>query len=216
MSPLGYLRVALVRKKVRLTRAILAHRVAVRHPTLRTDPTAIWDYGFHDLDAIELGEHVSVGAHAEIIVYRRSPHSPVPGRLVVGDRSVIATGANIRAAGGTIRIGSDSVVAQHSVVIAANHRTVLGRTHLHSPWDATRTGVTIGNNVWVGANCVIVAGVTIGDGAVIAAGSVVTRDVPPNEIWGGTPARHIKAVPAETTSLGEPSHGVGAHPRPPS
>ena len=52
MSPLSYVRVALARQKVRLTRAILAHRVAVRHPTLRTDPTAIWDYPYDQIAAI--------------------------------------------------------------------------------------------------------------------------------------------------------------------
>jgi len=54
----------------------------------------------------------------------------------------------------------------------------------------------VGANVWVGANCVLLPGVTIGDNALIAAGSVVTRDVPPNEIWGGVPARKLKDVPA--------------------
>jgi maltose O-acetyltransferase len=56
--------------------------------------------------------------------------------------------------------------------------------------------VTVGNNVWVGANCVLLPGITIGDNSLIAAGSVVSRDVPPNEIWGGVPARKLKDVPA--------------------
>jgi len=52
--------------------------------------------------------------------------------------------------------------------------------------------VTIGNDVWVGWNAMIMSGVTIGDGAVIGAGSVVTKDVEPYAIVGGTPARIIK------------------------
>lgn len=52
--------------------------------------------------------------------------------------------------------------------------------------------VTIGNDVWIGANCVIIDGVTIGDGAIIAANSVVTKDVSDYEICGGVPARFIK------------------------
>ena len=51
---------------------------------------------------------------------------------------------------------------------------------------------TIGNDVWIGSNCLIKSGVTIGDGAIIGMGSVVTHDVPPYEIWAGNPAKCIK------------------------
>lgn len=51
---------------------------------------------------------------------------------------------------------------------------------------------TIGNDVFIAANSIILAGVTIGDGAVIAAGSVVTKDVPPYAVVGGNPAKIIK------------------------
>lgn len=50
----------------------------------------------------------------------------------------------------------------------------------------------IGNDVWIGSKCLIKAGVTIGDGAVIGMGSVVTKDIPPYEIWGGNPAKLIR------------------------
>ncbi|WP_281421535.1 DapH/DapD/GlmU-related protein [Thermus brevis] len=49
----------------------------------------------------------------------------------------------------------------------------------------------IGDGVWIGAHAIILRGVRIGDRAVIAAGAVVTKDVPPGEIWGGVPARRI-------------------------
>ncbi len=52
--------------------------------------------------------------------------------------------------------------------------------------------VTIGNDVWIGANAVVMGGVTVGDGAVIAAGAVVTHDVPPYAIVGGVPAKVIR------------------------
>ena len=52
--------------------------------------------------------------------------------------------------------------------------------------------VRIGNDVWIGRGCLIMAGVTIGDGAVIATRAVVNRDVPPYAIVGGTPARILK------------------------
>lgn len=52
--------------------------------------------------------------------------------------------------------------------------------------------VTIGNDVWIGGNALIMRGVRIGDGAIIAAGAVVTRDVPAYSIVGGVPAKVIK------------------------
>lgn len=52
--------------------------------------------------------------------------------------------------------------------------------------------IVIGNDVWLGANSVVVAGVTIGDGTVIAAGSVVTKNIPAYTVAGGIPAKPIK------------------------
>ena len=52
--------------------------------------------------------------------------------------------------------------------------------------------VEIGNDVWIGANVVILPGVKIGDGAILAAGAIVTKDVEPYSIVGGVPAKHIK------------------------
>ncbi len=52
--------------------------------------------------------------------------------------------------------------------------------------------IKIGDNVWIGANSVILKGVTIGNNAIIAAGSIVTKDVPANAIVGGCPAKVIR------------------------
>lgn len=52
--------------------------------------------------------------------------------------------------------------------------------------------IVIGNDVWLGRECVIMPGVTIGDGAIVAAYSVVTKDVEPYSVVGGNPAHFIK------------------------
>jgi chloramphenicol O-acetyltransferase type B len=65
----------------------------------------------------------------------------------------------------------------------------------------TKGDVVVGNDVWIGEGVTIQSGVTIGDGAVIAGGAVVTRTVPAYEIWGGNPARLIRARFPETVAL---------------
>lgn len=61
--------------------------------------------------------------------------------------------------------------------------------------DAVKTEpVIIGNNVWVGANCMLLKGTVIGDKSIIGAGSVVNKKIPPDEIWAGNPARFIRKV----------------------
>ena len=54
--------------------------------------------------------------------------------------------------------------------------------------------VTIENNVFVGARCIILKGVTIGENSIVGAGSVVTKSIPANQIWAGNPARFIRHI----------------------
>lgn len=56
------------------------------------------------------------------------------------------------------------------------------------------TPIVIEGNVWIAAGATIIGGVTVGENSVIAAGSVVTRDVPPNTLVGGNPARVIRSI----------------------
>jgi len=58
--------------------------------------------------------------------------------------------------------------------------------------------ITIGNNVWIGAQCVILPGVTIGDNSVIAAGSVVNRDIPSGVLAAGNPCKVIREIDQKT------------------
>ena len=67
----------------------------------------------------------------------------------------------------------------------------LEKSNITTAWD-NKGNIVIGNDVWIGYEAVIMAGVHIGDGAIIAARTVVTKDVPPYTIVGGTPAKEIR------------------------
>jgi len=67
----------------------------------------------------------------------------------------------------------------------------LDKRDVTSAWD-NKGDIVIGNDVWIGYEAVIMAGVHIGDGAIIASRAVVTKDVPPYTIVGGTPAKKIR------------------------
>ncbi len=84
----------------------------------------------------------------------------------------------------------DGALIGHRVVLATlNHDMAPDRRASLQP-----APIVIGENVWIGSGAVVLPGVTIGDGAVVAAGVVVTRDVPPNTVVGGVPARILKTV----------------------
>ena len=59
----------------------------------------------------------------------------------------------------------------------------------------------IERNVWIAAGATIIGGVTVGENSVVAAGSVVTKDVPPNTLVGGNPARVIRSIGDERTKI---------------
>lgn len=78
----------------------------------------------------------------------------------------------------------------HNVVLATlNHNLDPNRRG-----DMIPAAIRIGKNVWIGSNATLLPGVHIGDGAVVAAGAVVCRDVPPNTVVGGVPARILKGI----------------------
>ncbi len=112
------------------------------------------------------------------------------GGLVLGDNVAISPCCNIGADNGHIEIGRNAAIGPGTVIRAANHRfsardvPIMGQGH--------KTGsVKIEEDVWIGANCVILPDVTIGRGAIVGAGAVVTRNVGPYAIVGGVPARQI-------------------------
>jgi acetyltransferase-like isoleucine patch superfamily enzyme len=81
-------------------------------------------------------------------------------------------GIFINASGG-LTLGNNVNIGPNTVIVTANHNKYDHRK------ETDIKGVVIGNNVWIGANCTIVAGVTIGDEVTIGGGCVITTDIPP-------------------------------------
>lgn len=113
-------------------------------------------------------------------------------KLSLGEYSYVNINAHFDLSD-TITIGDQVFIAQHVMLLT--------NTHEIGDWSQ-RAGallikpITIEDGAWIGARSLILPGVTIGAGAIVAAGAVVTKDVAPHTIVGGTPAKEIKSLPS--------------------
>ncbi|OTN77809.1 hypothetical protein A5886_002910 [Enterococcus sp. 8G7_MSG3316] len=111
--------------------------------------------------------------------------------ITLGKGVFINAGCHFQDQGG-ITIGDDTLIG-HNVVLATLNHGLSAKTRK----DLYPAPITIGKNVWIGAQATILPGVTIGDHAIIAAGAVVQKDVAPKTIVGGVPAKLIKTIEDE-------------------
>ena len=91
-------------------------------------------------------------------------------------------------------IGDDVFIAPNCCITTAEH--AVDPEQRKAGMEVAKP-VTIGNNVWLGANVTVLAGVSIGDNAVIGAGSVVTRSIPANVVAVGVPCRVLREITEE-------------------
>jgi acetyltransferase-like isoleucine patch superfamily enzyme len=110
------------------------------------------------------------------------------GDIVIGSKTRIGVGNTVI---GPVRIGDKVNMAQNVVVSALNHNYEDIEISIADQGINTQM-VVIENDVWIGANSIILAGIRIGEHVIIGAGSVVTKDIPSNCIALGNPARVIK------------------------
>ena len=112
------------------------------------------------------------------------------GDVIIGDHTRIGIHNTII---GPVTIGSHVNLAQGITVTALNHN-VNDITKTIGEQGVTTKQVVIKDDVWIGANAVILPGVTIGRHSVVAAGAVVTKDVPDYTIVGGVPAKIMRRI----------------------
>lgn len=92
---------------------------------------------------------------------------------------------------GGVEIGERVLIGYRTCIYSANHAVPAGQRRIFGAGSIERP-VVIENDVWLGANVIVLPGVRIGEGAVIGAGSVVTRNIPPMTVAAGNPARVIR------------------------
>lgn len=109
--------------------------------------------------------------------------------LNIGDRVFFNHNFSVTCAK-EIKIGSNCTIANNVVIVDHDHK--YGKHGIVEGLNSS--AIKICNNVWLGANVIVLKGVTIGEGAVVAAGAVVRTDIPAYELWGGVPARKIKRL----------------------
>ena len=118
-------------------------------------------------------------------------------KLRIGHHTTINEYNNLRVAGGEITIGNYCQIAQFCTLVSSNHTTETQLYMVDAPWNPLKLGIHIEDDVWIGANSVVLPGVHIGRGAVIGAGSVVTKDVSTGE----TQPRFCDVGPSTPNSL---------------
>lgn len=106
--------------------------------------------------------------------------------LHIGKRVFINEGCHFQDHGGVV-IGDDVFIGPQTIITTLNHD--MDAEHRSSLFPRP---VHVGNRVWLGARVTICPGVTIGEGSIVAAGAVVTKNVPPETIVAGVPARVVR------------------------
>lgn len=130
----------------------------------------------------------------EGVIIESGFHCDYGNQITIGDRSFININCTVLDAPiseGAITIGDDCLIGPNVQLLAVSHAVNptlrLNKENFAAP-------IIIGNNVWIGAGAIILAGVSIGDNSVIGAGSVVTKSIASNTVVAGNPAIKLKDI----------------------
>jgi len=158
---------------------------------------------------IEIGEDVTISGKLHVSANPKLGLNPT---LLIGDHTFIghATGFNI---GKKITVGRHCNISWNTQFLDNDGHPVDAEARRNNqPVNPQDVGeITIGDDVWIGRNCVILRGVTVGDRTIISAGSILSRSVPADCVVAGNPARVIlnlkpspAGLPASTTNPSQP------------
>lgn len=133
-----------------------------------------------------------LGAEIDKTAMIRLPFYTDFGKFIRIGKHVFINQACVFMDRGGITIGENTKIGPRVNLITENHGLKPSERHI-----LTSRPIFIGRNVWIGAAATVLPGVTIGENSVVAAGAVVSRDVPPNTIVAGVPAKVVKEIPEE-------------------
>lgn len=186
----GIQRVGLARGIVRTARDRLRERRTWLRLVRSVEGTIAWgaELGVDPASRVELGVNSSIG-HGTVLAIKPGPAGP--GSLRVGRQTYIGEYNNLRSEGAALAIGDHCLISQFVSLVGTGHAYAQRDRLIGEQGPADKVGITIGDDVWIGANAVVLPGVVVGRGAVVAAGSVVTRDVAEYTIVAGAPARPV-------------------------
>jgi acetyltransferase-like isoleucine patch superfamily enzyme len=142
---------------------------------------------------IRAGDHLhSMATRERPIQLTVHPDREQTSQLQIGAYCIILPGVRIAAAS-SIVIGNNCMFATNCYLSDADWHDIYDRTA--APGRTAR--IELGDNVWIGDSAIVCKGVRVGDNSIVGAGSVLSRDVPPNTIVAGNPARPVKQLDAE-------------------
>jgi acetyltransferase-like isoleucine patch superfamily enzyme len=168
---------------------LLAHLIPNSHMYTRGQQVAISRTArldLHPCNTFRIGSRSSIEDYCAL--------NNFAGDLTIGENVFIGIGNIII---GPVELGNNIMTAQHVVISGMNHQYENIAVPIREQGITTEK-ITIEDDCWIGAQCVITAGVTIGRHSVVAGGSVVTRSIPPYSMAGGNPATILKAYNPHT------------------
>ena len=146
---------------------------------------------FAEIEHSKRGSVVFVGQHTVIDSFVKIKMAGGSGNIEIGNYCFINSGCVIYSGNG-VKIGNHVSIAANSTLASTNHEYIRRDFLIQSQgFRPSKGGIVIGNDVWIGANCVLLDGSIIGDGCVIAAGSVVRDVLEPCCIYAGNPIKKI-------------------------
>lgn len=138
------------------------------------------------LSWITIGSGTEIQRYCRICIGEENSSQP---KLIIGSRVFIGQGTHLSVMR-PMSIGDNTIIGANCYLLTNNHRFVSRDIPIRDQGYDCQP-LVIAEDVWLGANCVVLPGIEIGKGAIIGAGSVVTKPVGAYEIWGGVPARKI-------------------------
>lgn len=155
-------------------------------PTAKISPLA-------DIEASTRGTAITIGARTMIDAFVKIKPAGGSGAVEIGADCAVNSGT-VMYTGNGIRIGDAVLIAANCTLAPTNHEFGdRARRIRDQGFQPSRGGIVIGDDVWLGANTVVLDGAVIGRGCVIAAGSVVRGELEPYSIYAGVPAKRVGA-----------------------